>query len=351
MIDITKADQIVEQETRALPSGEVPLRAALHRTLAEPVHCDRDYPPFDRALMDGYAVRSVDLANVPVELRVVGHLAANSEATVSVGAGEAMQINTGAPLPPGADAVVPVEDTRRLPDSDEVTIQASTSVGRFIAPRGSYRECGQEALARGTLMTPLEIGVAATCGASKITVYRQPRVGVIVTGDELVPIDQVPTGAAIRDSNRWLLESLILDAHALPVLWGIAADDRDDLRGKIAKGLQSCDVLCLSGGISMGAFDFVPEVLAECGVTFHIRKMAIKPGKPVIFATTAKGTLVFALPGNPISAFVGFTLLVKPALAALEGRPGQAPRAVRAHLRADIGVSEGGEATIPPGRS
>jgi molybdopterin molybdotransferase len=332
MIDVDQADQIVQREARPLPSVEVPLGAALHRTLAEPVHCDRDCPAFNRSLMDGYAVRSIDLANPPVELRVVGHLAANDEATGTVGAGEAMQINTGAPLPPGADAVIPVEDTQRLPDAATVTIRAPTSVGRFIAAQGSYSRCGQVALARGTSMTPLEIGVAATCGACKVPVHRQPRVGVLITGDELVPIDEVPTGAGIRNSNQWLLESLIQDAHALAIVYGVAPDDRDDLRVRIAEGLESCDVLCLSGGVSMGAFDLVPDALADCGVTFHIRKMAIQPGKPVIFATTPKGTLVFALPGNPIGVFVGFTLLVRPALAALEGRPGEAPQAIRAHL-------------------
>lgn len=184
-------------------------------------------------------------------------------------------------------------------------------------------------------MTPLAIGAAAAAGAARVTVYRRPSVAVLATGDELIEIDRRPSGASVRNSNQYLLEALILSAHAEPVLLGVARDDRVALREKIEAGLRS-DVLCITGGVSAGAFDFVPEVLEACGARFHIRKMAIKPGRPTIFATTPAGRSIFALPGNPASALVGFELLVRPALAALEGRPGEVQVPVRATLRGSI---------------
>ena len=319
MIDVDEAQRIIAGAVTPLPSVEMPLADALHRTLAAAVCCDLDDPPFDRSSMDGYAVRSCDVANAPVTLRVTGQIAAGSEASSALAAGTVMQINTGAPIPSGADAVVRVEDTEVSDPAGGVRINASVEAGRFVTRRGTYIRRGAEALSVGTRLTAIEIGVAATCGAGRVEVHRRPRVGVLVTGDELVEIDRVPTGAQIRDSNRWILESLIRSAHAEPVLQGRAVDDRESLREAIERG-RACDVLCVTGGVSMGEFDFVPEVLASLGATLLIRKMSIKPGRPIHVAQWADGGMVFALPGNPISALVGFELLVRPALALLEGR-------------------------------
>lgn len=348
MIDIDEAYERIAAVVSPLPSVRLPLEEALHRTLAEPVVCDVDFPPFDRSLMDGFAVRAADVASVPVRLQVVGQIAAGSLANDELQAGEAMQINTGAAIPRGADAVVRVEQTELVDDGQGVQIQASVPVGKFITTRASYFSAGSVALAAGTCLSPLEIAIGATCGAVSVAVHRRPRVGVLVTGDELVGIDEVPTGAKIRNSNKYLLAAMIEGAHAEASSCGEVIDDIDVLREAVASGFEN-DVLCITGGISMGAFDFVPEVLEELGATFHVRKMAIKPGRPIIFATAPNGCLVFALPGNPISAFVGFELLVRPALAGLEGRAGEFPRPVRGRLVGSLG-SNGPRRAFRPAR-
>lgn len=345
MIDVDQAQRIIAGRVTPLPAVEMPLADALHRTLAAAVCSDLDDPPFDRSSMDGYAVRSGDVANAPVELRVTGQIAAGTEASSTLTAGEAMQINTGAPIPSGADAVVRVEDTERTDSAGDVRINALVEAGRFITKRGTYIRRGAEALSVGTCLTAIEIGVAATCGAGRVVVHRRPRVGVLVTGDELIEIDRAPTGAQIRDSNQWILASLVRSAHAEPVLLGRARDDREALRAAIERG-RGCDVLCITGGVSMGEFDFVPEVLASLGATLLIRKMSIKPGRPVHVAQWADGGMVFALPGNPISALVGFELLVRPALALLEGRTCFA-RPMWARLSGPIGANRARRAYVP----
>ncbi|MHC4697059.1 MAG: molybdopterin molybdotransferase MoeA [Planctomycetota bacterium] len=342
MIDIDEAYQVLFAHVRSGATVQMPLVEALHRTLAEPVRCDVDYPPFDRSVMDGYAVRAADVvgATAPraVRLRVVGRILAGSTVDRPLCTGEAMQINTGAAIPPGADAVVRVEDTEAVGSGDEVLIQKAVDRGHFITARATYVSAGEEVLSAGTLVTPLEVAVAATAGASRLTVYSRPTVAVLVTGDELIDIARRPTGAQIRNSNQYLLEGLILATHADPVVLGVVADDREAIRCKIEQGFR-CGVLCITGGVSMGTSDFVPEVIESLGATIHIRKMAIKPGRPIHFATAPDGTLIFGLPGNPISTFVGFELLVGPALAALQGRQGVVPALVRALLRGPVGAT------------
>ncbi len=331
MIELTEAQRIVLSHAKPLGTVDVPLGTALGLTVAVPVTCDIDYPPFDRSVMDGYAVRAADVASVPVELRVVGQIPAGSTPAESLGPGEAMQINTGAPIPSGADAVVRVESVELCADGAGVSIRESVVAGKFITPRATYVSAGQTVLQPGTKITPLEIGAAAGAGATCLTVYRRPRVAILATGDELVDVNQQPTGAQIRNSNESLLAALVRSAEGEPLALGIARDDRAVLRERITAGLEA-DMLCLTGGVSMGAFDFVPEVLQACGVTPHFHKLPIKPGRPTLFGTSESGTLVFGLPGNPISAVVGFELLVRPALAGLSGRPAVAPRLIRATL-------------------
>ena len=337
MIDIDDACARVLANVKAGDVVRTSLREALGRTLAKPVCTDVDYPPFDRAVMDGYAVRAADVADAPVTLRVAGQIAAGSDLEVTIGPGEAARINTGAPIPPGADAVVRVEETECGATGDVVEIRSSVPTGRFITPRAEYVRAGDTILTPGTRLTPLAIGAAATAGAHEVSVFRRPSVAILGTGDELVEIDRTLTGAQIRNSNQYLLEAMVTAEGAEPVILGTAHDDRDALRRKISLGAES-DVLCITGGISMGAFDFVPEVLEALGATFHVRKMAIKPGRPTIFATLPDATPVFALPGNPASAFVGFILLVKPALAVIEGRSATGPRFIEARLDGAIGA-------------
>jgi molybdopterin molybdotransferase len=309
---------------KPLDTAIVPLREALFRTLAEAVRCDVDYPPFDRAVMDGYAVRAEDVRGAPVSLRVTGQVAAGAAAPDGLRAGEAIQINTGAMIPPCADAVVRIEDTEADPAKGMVLIRTAVPVGQFITRRGAYVRAGRIVLEGGTRLTPVAMGAAASAGAASVRVFRRPTVAILSTGDELIDIAETPRGAMIRNSNEYVLEALVRSAHAEAVRLEVARDAVEVLRERIAVGLRH-DVLCITGGVSMGTFDFVPKVLLEFGASFHVHKMAIKPGRPTIFATTPRGKLIFALPGNPASALVGFELLVRPALAALEGRAARPP--------------------------
>lgn len=336
MIDIEESYRILFATVRPGSTVEMALGDALYRTLAKPIVADLDDPPFDKAVMDGYAVRAADVLEAPIKLRIVGQVAAGDQPRAALQPGMAMQINTGAPIPAGADAVVRVEDTELVGEgAEQVAVRQAAAKGNFITTRGTNVRAGDTVLRPGTLLTPPAIGAAATAGAARVTVYHKPRVVILSTGNELVAIDEKPKGAQIRNSNRFLLEALVQTAHAEVVAVGTVRDDRESLRRSIQEGMRA-DVLCITGGVSMGAFDYVPEILERCGATFHIRKMAIKPGRPIIFATGPDGCLVFALPGNPASAFVGFELLVRPALAALEGRTGQTPMRMRATLQGEI---------------
>ncbi len=329
MIDIDEAYRVLFEHVTPGPVVELPLSEALYRTLASPISCDVDMPPFDRSVMDGYAVRAADVADAPLTLQLVGEAPAGAIVERAIGAGEAMHINTGAPIPPGADAVVRVEETE--PREGAVWIKTSVPVGHFITRRGAYVSARDIVMEAGLRLTPAGIAAAATAGAARVSVRRRPRVSILTTGDELVDVDQKPVDAQIRNSNQFLLEALARSAHAGVTVLPVVRDDRDRLEASIREGLEA-DVLCVSGGVSMGDRDFVPEVLAAVGATFHIHKIAIKPGRPTIFASTPSGTLVFALPGNPVSAFVGFELLVRPALRAWEGGGASKPALVAAAM-------------------
>lgn len=319
VIEINQAIEIVLKQCCALSTVKLPLSNALFGTLAKPVATDIDQPPFDRSLMDGYAVRAGDTSDAPVVLRVVGQIAAGVMPQTAIGAGEAMQINTGAPIPSGADAVVRVEGTELDATGVSVTVLESVRPGQFITPRGKYKKAGESVLPAGSLLTPVNIGVCASAGAALVEVYRQPRVAVVVTGDELVDVGERPTWGQIRNSNQYVLGSLIRSVHCEAIVQTPAKDDPLAIKEAVQNAAQ-CDVICMTGGVSMGAFDFVPQVLRELGAAVHFHKISIKPGRPTLFATLPGGQLVFALPGNPVSAIVAFRLLVAPALAALQGR-------------------------------
>lgn len=331
---VRRARELVLEHVTPGPVVRVPLRDGLHRWLAEPVVTDVDYPPFDKAMMDGYAVcrgNGGEGSDVR-ELRVVGQIAAGEAGqTRSLSAGEAIQINTGAPIPTGTESVVRVEDTRLSDDGSTVTIPAALTPGKNIDRRAKYTSAGSVVLEADTRMTPGCLAVAAAAGAAEIAVYRQPRVAIMVTGSELVGPSAKPTGGQIRNSNGPMLDGLVRDAHAEPVDVGTVGDDKKSLTEHVRRGLES-DILCISGGVSMGAFDFVPGVLEACGVRTIVRKMALKPGKPTVFGMGETGTCVFGLPGNPIGAFVAFWLFVRLAIAARQGRRTLAPAGVRAVL-------------------
>jgi molybdopterin molybdotransferase len=346
MIDVDRALALVRAHVTAGPIETVGIDAALYRILAEPICCDVDYPPFDRAVMDGYAVRAEDTAAAPLTLQIVGQVPAGVVSDRLLQPGEAMQINTGAPMPRGADAVVRVEETELRENGKSVLIRVSVGPGQFVTPRATYVPSGAVILKAGMRLTPAEIGAAAAAGAARLSVFRRPRVAILSTGNELVEVDRMPTGGQIRNSNQHQLDALVRSAHAEPVVLGVARDDPDELRAKIEAGLSS-DLLLVSGGVSMGAFDQVPEVLAACGVTARFHKMAIKPGRPTMCGTTEDGALVFALPGNPVSAFVGFELLVRPAIGWRQGALDAEPRYMAATLHGTISSTRNRRSYIP----
>lgn len=345
LMPVEEAQRTIWSAVEPGPTMRVPLRSAQGCVLAEDVVCDIDYPPFDRAVMDGYAVRAADLATVPATLTVVGQVQAGGAGALAVSPGQAVQINTGAPVPSDCDAVVRVEDTELA--RNQVTIHAAASPGQYITTRAEFVSAGATVLEAGTRLTPGRIGIAAAAGAAVVSVYDQPTVGILVTGNELVGPQVTPAEGQIRDSNRYVLDALIRQCGCMPIDVGVARDDRQALTDAIKRGLR-CGFLCVTGGISMGAFDLVPDALVECGATLRIRKLALKPGKPTIFATTDDAH-VFALPGNPVSVFTAFWLLVRPALARRQGLTADPPAVLRATLSAPVGAT-GPRQTYRPAR-
>lgn len=301
---------------RAVEPLSAELLDALGAVLAEDVVADRDVPPFRNSAMDGYAVRGADVASAPVRLRVTGDIAAGATPRAAVGPGEAMRIMTGAPMPDGADTVVRVEDTdNRL---DAVTITAATKPGTSVRAAGEDLRAGETILRRGTLLRPAEIGVLATLGKKTVRVTRRPRVAVLSTGDELVELDQ-PLGAGqIRDANRYSLASAVRALGLEPVVLGIVRDTADDLRRALRAAAAQADLIVTSGGVSVGDHDHVKPVVDELGA-MDFWSIAIRPGRPLAFGEI-DGTLIFGLPGNPVSSLLGFELFVRPALLTMAGR-------------------------------
>ena len=285
--------------------------------LAHEIYSDRDYPPFDKSLMDGFAICASDAKGEQFTLRIVGEIAAGREPSRAIGAGECMSIYTGAPIPEGADSVVPVESSVTR-TGDLVTLRGPVRPAHHIARRGSDCPAGKPVLSRGTEMTPAAIAVAASVGASQIQVFEPPRVVVMSSGDELVPIDQSPRSEQIRNSNGPMLVSLLdrLGCNARDAGW--VRDDPASIRAAIQSIISDCDVLLLSGGMSMGEYDFIPRVLQEMNADLRITKLKIKPGKPFVFGSLG-GKYVFGLPGNPVSGFVCTFRLCARLLARLAG--------------------------------
>ncbi len=305
---------IVLAHTSVLAIEHLPLAAASWRVLAEDIMAFEDHPPFPASTMDGYAVVAED--DSPWR-EVIGEQTAGYILDTEVTAGTAVRIMTGAPLPPGANAVVPVEATE--PAEDHVIVhRTDLTPGENIRPIGSDLRRGDRILSAGTVLGPAEIGLVASIGLVPVPVRRRPRVSVLSTGDELVEPGQPVAPGQIRDSNRFSLVTA-LEGIGAGVVWsGHAPDDRDQLRQLLAERIADSDVVVTSGGVSMGDLDLVKALLGELA-TVHFRRVFMKPGKPLNFATS-DATLIFGLPGNPVSALVSFELFIRPALAAMAGR-------------------------------
>lgn len=336
MLSIDAAFDLILRTVAPLPVTKSPLSDALGLVLAEKVLSDVDSPPFDKALMDGFAVRAADVSTGRAELRILERITAGMTPTKTVGSGHATQIMTGAPLPAGADVVVRIEDCELSGETVRIAAKP-VSPGLSTIRRGTNLQQGSVVLPAGVALRPPHIGALAEAGAATIAVRRRPKVAVISTGDELVPIDRRPGPGQIRNSNEALLAAQIQAAGGEAVPLGIARDVREELRAKIVQGL-ACDVLVLSGGVSAGTMDFVPSELAAAGVKQVFHKVELKPGKPIWFGEFVRDNhrcYVFGLPGNPVSSLVCFELFVRTALRRLMGRePAQIP-AVSARLQHD----------------
>ena len=352
MIEPQEALRIVLEKSPRLEAVEVPLPEADGAVLDESVASDSDLPPFDKSAMDGYAVRSADLARLPADLAVVESLPAGTAPTRPIQGGTCAKIMTGAPVPEGADTVVRVEHTEwlaggRVPCSERhsllqgVRILRSDLPQRNICARGEDVRKGETVLDAGRVLRPPEIGLLASVGRERVRIVRRPTVAVLATGDELVSVSTVPGPGQIRDANSWSLLACCRRAGVGAESLGVARDTLDHLGDRIARGLKR-DVLLVSGGVSVGEWDLVPKVLRDLGVTIHFATVRMKPGKPTLFATHGRG-LVFGLPGNPVSTIVGFHLFVLPALRRMMGWVDPAPPTVTATLA--IGAKVRGDRT------
>jgi molybdopterin molybdotransferase len=363
VLSFEDARRVVEEQAVHVPipaTETVDLLSAAGRVLAEPITADRDIPPFPRSTRDGYAVRSSDLARIPATLELIGEIKAGEKPEAiphKVAAGQTVSIMTGAPVPAGADAVLMIEFTARK--ADQIRTDRPVGPGENIVPLGAEARQGSLLLDCGMRLHEAAIALAASVGQSRVEVYKRPRVAVLTTGDEIVPIDAVPGPTQIRNSNSYSLALQIQRAGGEPVLLPIAPDEPQELRGLIEEGLKS-DFLLLTGGVSMGRYDLVEQVLSELGAEFFFTGAKVQPGRPVVFgryvtdrqradapAGEAVGTYFFGLPGNPVSTMVTFELFAKPMLEALAGQSPRKLTFLHARLKREIHIKTGLRRFLP----
>jgi molybdopterin molybdotransferase len=323
----------------------VPLAEALGRVLAQPILADRDQPPFPRSTRDGFACRAAD-ANTHQPMRLTGQLRAGSSASQPLQPGEVWEIMTGAPVPEGADAVFMVEHAEVSGTGIRMQTPRTVSAGENIVPRGAEARHGDSLVAPGTRIAPAQIAMAAQCGYSQLTVTRRPRVAILSTGDELVPIESIPGPGQIRNSNSPMLAALVASAAGEALIFPTVADEESAVDHAFQEILATApDMLLVTGGISAGRFDLVEDALTRAGAHFFFHGVAIQPGKPVAFGhvlpgsgtqllreAQSPGRPVLALPGNPVSSAVTFQLFAAPLLAALAGDTSPHPRFAIAQL-------------------
>ena len=386
ILSFEQARLVVEEHAAGLrPRGKelVELLDSLGQILAEPLLADRNFPPFPRATRDGYAVRAADLAKLPATLKVIGEIKAGAavDKAINVESGQAIAIMTGAPAPPGSDAVVMVEYTSRT--GDQVTITRGISAGDNIVPIAAEAKRGERLLSPGLRLDHAAIAVAASVGRSRLLVYSKPRVAVLATGDEVVDIDVPLAANQIRNSNTYSLAAQIQAAGGEPVLLPIAPDEPERLRELIADGFEA-DLLLLTGGVSMGKYDLVEQALTEFQAEFFFTGAQIQPGRPVVFGRVPCGagvparegeeqgntgrrrfshadktakesgalaperhTYFFGLPGNPVSTMVTFELFARPVLEALAGMTQRKLVFLHAKVKSEIKTKPGLKRFLP----
>jgi molybdopterin molybdotransferase len=371
VLDFETARHLVEEHAAQVrPRGKelLGLLDACGRILAEPLSADRDFPAFPRAARDGYAVRAADLKEPPSTLAIIGEIKAGilAEKVRQIGPGEAAAIMTGAPAPPGADAIVMVEYTTR--QADQVRISKTVAAGDNIVSPGSEATRGERLLTPGMRLDAAAIAVAAATGKSHLLAYAKPQIAVLATGDEVVDVDMMPEPNQIRNSNSYSLAAQICAAGAEPVLLPIAPDQVGRLKELVVEGLES-DLLLLSGGVSAGKYDLVEQVLADLGAEFFFTGAQIQPGRPIVFGHVPRGsaahkssksvrgsgdfdqseshTYFFGLPGNPVSTMVTFDLFVRPLLDAFAGLSAGKLFFLHAKLKSEIKTRTGLKRFLP----
>ncbi|MBX7101074.1 MAG: molybdopterin molybdotransferase MoeA [Myxococcaceae bacterium] len=328
MLSVAQAQALIAQAVTPLPAASVPIDEALGRCLTENVQASRTLPPWDNSAMDGYAVRSADLAQGGAALSVVEEIHAGALPRLALEAGQCARIMTGAPLPEGADAVVMQERANRL-EGGRVQLDDRPAVGQHVRPKGEESTQGALLLPRGTPVGIPELGRLLGQGLTHAKVHRAPRVAIASSGDELTPVGQAVDGKLV-DTNSPMVAALVRRALGIPTQLGLAPDRLDAVQALFAQGLEH-DVLITTAGVSVGERDYAREALERLGVRMSFWKVAMKPGKPLAFGKRGE-TLVFGLPGNPVSALVTFELFVRPALLALQGHTDTAPRVLRGRL-------------------
>jgi len=349
ILSFEDARHVVEEQAAGLaPRGKesIDLLHAFGRVLAESLIADRDFPAFPRATRDGYAVRSADLKQVPSSLNVIGEIKAGvlpKDLPVKLNSGEAVAIMTGAPVPPCADSVVMVEYT--TPSGNRVEISRRVNSGENVVASGAEARRGDVLLQPGIRLDAAAIAIAASVGKTKLGVYLRPQVAVLSTGDEVVDIHLQPGPNQIRNSNSYSLAAQVIAAGADPVLLPVAPDEPARLKELIVQGLQS-DLLLLTGGVSMGKYDLVEQVLATMKAQFFFTGAQIQPGRPIVFGRVA-GKYFFGLPGNPVSTMVTFELFAKPVIEALGGMSPQKLVFVHARLKAEAKTKTGLKRFLP----
>ena len=328
MLPVSQAEKIILKLVRSISEVElIDLTLATGRILASSIVSRLDFPHWDNSAMDGYAVKFSDVRSStpkhPITLEIIEEIPAGSQPQREIQSGEAARIFTGAIVPAGADTIVMQEHTQRV-QKNFVKIQIAPTAKSFIRQRGEYARIGDPLLAAGTVLNAPEIAILAATGCSEVKVYRRPRVAILSTGDELVTPHQTLKPGQIVDSNQYALAAFVTQAGGIPICMGIVPDDRAKLTAAMSEAIESADLVLSTGGVSVGDYDYVEQILAELGGDIQIRAVAIKPGKPLTVAKFNRAdhsVVYFGLPGNPVSALVSCWRFVRSALAKLAGLP------------------------------
>ena len=316
MLTVEQALEQILSRVHVLPAERVALLESRDRVLAEPIVSTREIPPWPNSSMDGYAVRSADThRGGPLRLAVIGRVPAGSMPEQPVGPGQAIRIFTGAPMPDGADAVIPQEDVEI--DGTGIVVSHAVDAGAFVRPRGEDVRSGDSVLSPGQVIGPAEVGLLATLGWPQVGVHRRPRVAILSTGNELADLGHEPGPGQIPNTNTYSLMTQTREAGGEPINLGVAADDLDDIEERL-RAIEHADVLVSSAGVSVGDLDLVRAALEKLGAELHLWRVSMRPGKPITFGSL-HGRPLFGLPGNPVSAMVTFELFVRPALRKMLG--------------------------------